>query len=82
MSNKIEPRTLGAVIVALLLWASAFAGIKAGLEGFGAGQLALLRFGTASAVLAAYGFLTRMRLPRKADVPRLFAAGVFGITIY
>lgn len=82
MSNRIEPRVLGAVIIALLLWASAFAGIKAGLEGFGAGQLALLRFGTASAVLAVYAFLTRMSLPRREDLPRLFLAGLFGITIY
>ncbi|MHB1340643.1 MAG: DMT family transporter [Coriobacteriia bacterium] len=82
MSNKIEPRTMAAVVVALLLWASAFAGIKAGLEGFGPGQLALLRFGTASLVLAVYAFLTRMRLPARADIGRLFVAGLFGITIY
>ncbi|MCE5203912.1 MAG: DMT family transporter [Actinomycetia bacterium] len=78
----MEARTLASVTIALVLWASAFAGIKAGLTGFGPGELALLRFGTASLVLLAYGFLTRMRMPRRADVGRLLAAGLFGITAY
>ncbi|MEN6429561.1 MAG: DMT family transporter, partial [Coriobacteriales bacterium] len=82
MPEKIEARTLASVTIALVLWASAFAGIKAGLTGFGPGELALLRFGTASLVLLAYGFLTRMRMPRRADVGRLLAAGLFGITAY
>ena len=32
-----------ALVVTLLLWASAFAGIRAGLEAYTPGQLALLR---------------------------------------
>ncbi len=82
VAKRMESSTLAAVIVALLLWSSAFAGIKAGLKGFGPGELALLRFGTASVVLAGYALATRMRLPRMADVPRLAIAAAFGITIY
>jgi len=82
VTDRIEPKTLAAVIVALLLWASAFAGIKAGLVAYGPGQVALLRFLTASAVLAAFAILTRMRMPDARDIPRLLASGLLGITIY
>lgn len=80
--HAIEPKTGAAIAVTLVLWSSAFAGIKAGLEGYGPGELALLRFGTASVVLGAYAILTRMRLPRTKDLPRLAVAGFLGITVY
>ncbi|WP_285578061.1 hypothetical protein [Geothrix limicola] len=58
-----EPRTWMAIAGVLVLWASAFAGIRAGLrltpsglpgpDGYGPGELALLRFGTASLVVSA-----------------------------
>lgn len=82
MRRALEPKTGAAIAVTLLLWASAFAGIKAGLQGYGPGELALLRFATASLVLAVYAFLTRMRLPARADLPRLALAGALGISIY
>ncbi|WP_457627815.1 DMT family transporter [Oceanithermus sp.] len=71
-----------ALAVALLLWASAFAGIRAGLEGYGPFHLALLRFLVASAVLLGYALLARIRLPRAADLPRIGVLGFFGITVY
>jgi len=87
-----DPKTWAAIAVTLLLWASAFAGIKAGMrltpeglpgpDGYGPGQVALLRFGTASLVLAVYALLTRMRLPARKDLPHVALAGVLGITIY
>ena len=68
-----------AIAGVLLLWASAFAGIRAGMrltpaggigpDGYGPGELALLRFGTASLALALYGLATRMRLPARSDLP-------------
>lgn len=82
MPRRLDAATGISVVVALLLWASAFAGIKAGLKGYGPGELALLRFGTASLVLAVYAFVTRMRLPDFEDIPRIGAAGALGITAY
>lgn len=82
MRRTLEPKTGAAIAVTLLLWASAFAGIKAGLRGYGPGEVALLRFATASFVLAVYAFLTRMRLPERRDLPRLALAGTLGISIY
>lgn len=74
--------TWAAIAVSLLLWASAFAGIKAGLQSYGPGELALLRFGTASVVLAVYAAAIKMKLPAKEDLPVIFAAGFLGITTY
>ena len=80
MTWKRDPRTWLAIAGVLLLWASAFAGIRAGLrltpaglpgaDGYGPGELALLRFGTASIVLALYALATRMRLPDRARPAR------------
>jgi len=80
-----------AVGIALLLWASAFPGIRAGLasadgtigpDGYGPAALALLRFGTASIVLAVYALFAKVRPPRREDLPRIALAGLLGITIY
>jgi drug/metabolite transporter (DMT)-like permease len=87
-----EPKTWAAIAVTLLLWASAFAGIKAGMrltpagapgpDGYGPGEVALLRFGVASIVLAGYAAFTRMRLPAREDLARIAWAGFLGITVY
>ena len=92
MAWKRDPKTWMAIAVTLLLWASAFAGIKAGMQltpeglpgpgGYGPGEVALLRFGTASLVLAVYAVFTRMRLPDARDLGRIAIAGLTGITIY
>lgn len=81
-SWRREPSTWVAIIVALLFWASAFAGIRAGLESYGPGQVALLRFGTASAVFLVWATVIRMRLPDARDTPRIALAGLLGITVY
>lgn len=82
MTPRIETKTYVIIGIALLLWAAAFPGIRAGLEGYGPGELALFRFGTASVVLALYAAVTRMRLPDARDLPIIVLAGVVGISIY
>jgi len=80
----VEPRSkiVLAIAVTLVLWSSAFAAIKVGLRCYSPGEVALLRFGTASVVLGVYAVATRMRLPRREDVGRIVLAGVLGITVY
>lgn len=80
--EKIDFRVALAITVTLILWASAFAGIKVGLKGYSPGHLVLLRFLTASLVLLIYAVLTRMPLPEKKDVPMLLSLGFIGITVY
>ena len=79
---RSEPRTWLAIAGTLMLWASAFAGIRAGLRSYGPGELALLRFLTASGVLLIYAVFTRMPLPDRRDLPTIAAAGFLGITVY
>ncbi len=82
MKAHLAPRTLVSLAVTLIFWASAFAGIRAGLEAYSPGHLALLRFLVASATLALYAALTRMRLPERRDLPAILAMGFVGITVY
>jgi drug/metabolite transporter (DMT)-like permease len=82
MRPPIDLRALAAIGTTLVLWASAFAGIRAGLAAYTPGHLALLRFLVASAALALYAALARMRLPRRRDLPGIALAGFVGVTVY
>jgi drug/metabolite transporter (DMT)-like permease len=66
----------------LVFWSSAFAGIRAGLEDYSSGHLVVLRLLSASAVLAVYAVVTRMRLPRLRDLPAILLAGFLAHTVY
>ncbi len=80
--SRIDTPTVIALVVTLLPWASAFAGIRAGLEGYSPGALVLFRFLIASTGLILYALLTHMRLPALHDLPAMFFLGFAGITIY
>ncbi len=82
MNTSTDRRTLIALTVALLFWSSAFAAIRAALASYGPGELALLRFLTASTVLAIYAAISRMHLPRLRDLPLIALLGLLGITGY
>jgi drug/metabolite transporter (DMT)-like permease len=64
------------------LWASAFAGIRAGLRAYSPAHLAILRFLVASLVLAIYAGVAHFRRPQVRDLPGLVLTGVIGITFY
>jgi drug/metabolite transporter (DMT)-like permease len=68
--------------VTVLIWASAFAGIRAGLEAYTPGHLALLRFLVGSALLVVYALYTRMPLPAWRDLPAVVLGGFLGFTVY
>jgi len=82
MQRTARAELLAAISICLVLWASAFAGIRLGLRGFGPGQLALLRFVIASFSLLVYALVTRLPLPALRDVPMLFLLGFLGFTVY
>ena len=71
-----------ALAVTVLTWASAFAGIRAGLAAFSPQSVALLRYATASLVLAGYALVTRAPLPRPRDWLGLAGLGLVGISVY
>ncbi len=78
----INWQTAAALGITLVFWASAFAGIRAGLRSYTPGHLALFRFLVASMVLVAYAPVKRLRLPEVKDVPAIMLLGFLGISVY
>ena len=79
---RFTSRTLAALAFTLVLWASAFAGIRAGLRAYSPANLAILRFLVASLVLAGYAGIAHFRRPELRDIPGLVLTGAIGITFY
>src|SRR3954453_16308231 len=73
------PRAWAAAALVVVVWASAFAAIRAALEGFTAVELSVLRLLVASAALAAAAAVTHVRRPVAGDVPAIVAAGAPGV---
>ncbi len=77
-----------AAAITILFWGSAFAGIRAGLHSYSPTHLALLRFLSASVILAIFAAVsrtpqqTRMRLPSLRDIPLIFLLGLLGFAFY
>jgi drug/metabolite transporter (DMT)-like permease len=80
--SEMPVRALIALCVALGLWSSAFAGIRAGLSAYGPAHLALFRYMIASVVLGVYALFAHFRRPALRDLPGLVLAGSLGITFY
>lgn len=79
---RFTSRTLVAVVFALVAWAAAFAGIRAGLRAYSPANLAILRFLVASLVLGIYAGVAHFRRPELRDLPGLALTGAIGITFY
>ena len=79
---RFTARTILALAFTLVVWASAFAGIRAGLRAYSPANLAVLRFLIASAVLAVYAAVAHFRRPVLRDIPGLILSGAIGITFY
>lgn len=80
--SRPDVRVVAALAATVFLWASAYAGIRVGLEEYGPGRVALFRLGTATLVLAAYAVFTRMRLPEARDLPVIFLLGFLAFAVY
>ena len=80
--GSLDPLSLGAILVTVLFWASAFAGIRAGLAHFSPGHLTLYRFLVASLALGVYALAARIPLPGGRDLVSIFGLSLLGITLY
>jgi drug/metabolite transporter (DMT)-like permease len=78
----LDALSLGAIILTILFWASAFAGIRAGLEHFAPEYLTLYRFLVASSALALYAVLARIKPPEPRLLARVAGLSLLGITTY
>ena len=80
--KQIDRKTALALFITMVFWASAFAGIRAGLKAYEPGHVALLRFLVASAFLLFYGAYKKVKLPEKKDMPMILLISFLAITIY
>jgi drug/metabolite transporter (DMT)-like permease len=80
--KAIDLPVILAVALTVVVWASAFAGIRSGMRSYSAESVALLRYLTASAALGIYALVTRMPLPARRDIPGIAITGFLGFALY
>lgn len=71
-----------AVGLSMFLWSSCFVGIRAALQDFDPGHLALFRFLLASVAMLLFAPKAKVRLPHVKDIPALFLHGFLGFTVF
>lgn len=82
MKPLSDVRVLLALGATVFFWASSYASIRAALEAFGPGEVALARLLVAAVALTLYAAVTRMRLPEVRDLPVVFLAGFLAFAVY
>lgn len=73
---------LAAALVTVVLWASAFVGIRAAGEDLSPGALSLGRLAVGSALLGVFVLVQRGRLPGRRDWPLIVVCGVLWFGLY
>ena len=68
--------------VTIIFWSLTYVLTRLTLQYFSAFSLGFLRYFVASCTLLVVVFITKMKLPRRADLPRLIAAGGAGFFLY
>src|SRR4051812_15811907 len=83
-AHIVSLKTKFALAITILLWASAFVGIRAGLQGYSPGALALFRFLIASVCMGVIclGFPENRHKINFTDTWRLFLLGAVAIAGY
>lgn len=76
---RIDSRIIIAIGITILLWASSFAAVRASLQAFTPGHIALFRFLIASILLAVSALVTHTKLPALKDIPVIFLLGFLGV---
>lgn len=75
-------KTLLALSVTVLLWATAFPAIRVALDGYGPAELSFLRLAVASLALAVVAPALGLRRPARADLWLIAIAGGAGMSAY
>jgi drug/metabolite transporter (DMT)-like permease len=85
MTTTKKARDLRPVLAAgvtMVLWASSYPGIRAGLHAYSPTHLALLRYAAAALTLWGYALVKHLRLPDFRDLLRIALLGLVGIAFY
>jgi drug/metabolite transporter (DMT)-like permease len=75
-------RLHGLIFITITLWASAFVAVRFTIEQYTPGNLALLRYITASIVLIPVVIKKKIKIPVLKDLPLIILLGLLGITFY
>jgi drug/metabolite transporter (DMT)-like permease len=75
-------KSLPAILICVVLWATAFPGIRAGLHGYSAFHLVVFRYGVAALALAVIALFRRPAPLRRNDILRVAALGILGFSLY
>jgi len=78
----LDRGTALALSVTILIWASAFPAIRAGLTGFGPVELGAARFAVAALPAALFLLIARPPLPAWRELWRFLAGGLFFVALY
>ncbi|MBG9719256.1 DMT family transporter [Bacillus mycoides] len=81
-NKKWDFRIVCAHAFTILIWGTAFPGIRMGLEAYTPEHLTLLRLLIASLILFLFSLIYKLRLPDLKDIPVIFIFGALGFTIY
>jgi drug/metabolite transporter (DMT)-like permease len=83
---QVEPRldrlAVGAALVTVTLWASAFVGIRAVVDDFSPGSLAVGRLAVGSIALGILVALRRPAMPSRRDLAFIVASGLLWFALY
>lgn len=82
MSKSLNLKLFSAHFLIIILWGSAFPGIRAALTVYSPEHLSLLRLLIASIVLAIVAFFLGIRLPERKDLPMILLLGFLGFSVY
>lgn len=75
-------KSLPSILICVVLWATAFPGIRAGLRDYSPFHLVVFRFLVAAAALGAIALFRRPAPLQARDLLRVVALGIMGMTIY
>lgn len=82
MSSKVNFSIVVANCLIIFLWASAFTGIRVGLQFYTPEHLAIFRMLVGSVLLIVIAFIFKIKLPELKDIPMIFLFGFLGFTVY
>jgi drug/metabolite transporter (DMT)-like permease len=85
VEKRERTRPLRPVVVAgftMVLWASAYPGIRAGLHSYSPVHLAVVRYTAAALTLGGHALVKHLRLPRGRDLVGIALLGIVGIACY
>lgn len=83
MTDKLShAKVVLAISITIILWASAFVGIRAAIQDYPPIELATFRYIIASIILLPLAYTRRIQLPKSKDLVTITLIGIFGFTLY